>query len=618
MAKTSDTQINGSEDKQAPVLAGFKLLSRVGRGGMGTVYRARQLSVDRIVAVKILKPSLASNKAFITRFREEAKAAAKLNHPKIVQAIDSGEASGYYYFAMEFVDGETLHRRMLREGILKETPMLRMALDVAQALNHAFAHNIVHRDIKPGNIMISHDNETKLCDLGLARLLAEDDPDSGRSAAIGTPYYISPEQARALPNVDSRSDIYSLGATLFRALVGRPAFDAPTPAEILDKHVHSPVPWPKDFNPEISDNTCSMIVKMMAKKQEERYQNPQELVADIQLVLAGEEPTSMQLQLELPPTRLSQEERIAEEALTARLRKKKNTIRRLADVRNLIEAVEKEQSLPSHAVVRLLRGNLDESKAETFLKYGVILLAEGKFALARNEFHKAEELGANVSGYINKLDALGAPPGMLYVPAGDFKPGPDNETASTEAFYIDANLITNQKYYDYMRATGATRPHHWLDNSIPDGTENFPVVNITWEEANAYAQWARKRLPTVAEWQKAATGTDGRAYPWGNDFDALRCNTAESGHNNLTEAGRYPRGKSPFGCSDMFGNVVQFCQDEASIPGENTTGQLVCGVSYDESGADFNCRRVQTRKRLRRSRKCGFRCAVDIMTHSQT
>ena len=150
-----DRQAENDLEKRAPIIAGFQLLKRVGRGKMGTVYRARQLSVDRIVAVKILRPRFAQNRGFIARFKDEARAAAKLNHPNIVQAIDAGEEDGHYYFAMEFVDGETLHRLMLREGVLEEKQALKIMRDVGRALGHAQPHNIVHRDIKPGNIMIS-------------------------------------------------------------------------------------------------------------------------------------------------------------------------------------------------------------------------------------------------------------------------------------------------------------------------------------------------------------------------------------------------------------------------------------------------------------------------------
>lgn len=600
-------------EKKAPVIAGFELLKRVGRGGMGTVYRARQLSVDRIVAVKILKPALTSSTSFIKRFKDEAKAAAQLNHPNIVQAIDAGEDQGYYYFAMEFVDGETLHRLMLREGVLEEKRALKIARDVTMALAHAFQHGIVHRDIKPGNIMISQQFETKLCDLGLARVMADEDPQLGKGAALGTPYYISPEQALGMTDVDSRADIYSLGATLFRAVVGRPVYSAATPAEILELHVKAPLPWPKDFNPELSEEVCYVLAKMMAKKPEERYQTPDELSADLQRLLAGEKPKSSIIELAIPPARLSEEDRKEKAITTARLRKKQEAVKQLAEVRTGIDKICREKSIPPQGVVRMLRGNLDEEQPETFLKYGIILLAEKKFTLARQHFHSAQELGADVSTFMAKLDALGAPPGMTYIPEGSFTDGPpDNEKQiETKAFYLDVNLVTNRKYYDFMRATDIEGPPHWIDNNIPEGMENYPVVNITWEEARDYAEWAGKRLPTVAEWEKAARGPLGQRYPWGNEFDSLRCNVHESGHGDLTEAGRYPKGRSPYGCFDMFGNVVQWCAGTVRTA-NGGEARPVCGVSFAEEGADKGSWLVRLRQGNKRSRKCGFRCAMSI------
>jgi len=612
--KAEEAPLNGEVAKAAPVIAGFQLLKRVGSGGMGTVYRAKQLSVDRIVAVKILKPNLARDALFLARFKEEAKAAATLNHPNIVQAIDAGEDGGYYYFAMEYVDGETLHRLILREGLMEEKPALKAALDVAHALGHAHLHRIVHRDIKPGNIMISKEGLTKLCDLGLARLRAEDEEPGGRGPAIGTPYYISPEQAQGFRDVDTRSDIYSLGATLFRALAGRPAFDAPTRAEILEKHCHAPLPWLKDYNPGLSDNTCYVIAKMMAKKPEERYQTPDELAEDIERVIRGEAPRSAVVELAVPRSRLSEEERTAIAMTAARLRKKKQAVEQIREVRQLIDRVAAEQAIPPHAVVRLLRGNLDESKPETFLKYGVMLLAERRFIPARQEFRQAARLGADVSAYLDKIDALGTPPGMVYAPAGPFIFGPPDaqQNLTLPAFYVDLKLVTNRKYFDYMRATGAAAPEHWLSRDLPEGLGDHPVVNITCDDAAAYAKWAGRRLPTVEEWQKAARGADGRRYPWGNDFDRLRCNTNESGIGDLTMAGRYPRGVSPYGCFDMAGNVLQWCQDGGGGSVEDPDSRPVCGIAFDEAGATAGCWRVEWRKKIRRSRKCGFRCAMDV------
>jgi serine/threonine-protein kinase len=614
--KPDEPIVSAPVEKSAPIVAGFQLLKRVGSGGMGTVYRAKQLSMDRIVAVKILKPNLARDRKFLERFKEEAKAAAKLNHPNVVQAIDAGEAEGYFYFAMEFVDGETMHRLMLREGLIDEKKGVQIALDIAHALSHAHLHGIVHRDIKPGNIMLAKEGLTKLCDLGLAQLREVGADTSGRGPAVGTPYYISPEQAQGYQNVDCRSDIYSLGATLYRALAGCPAFDAPTRPEILEKHVHAPLPWPKDHNPALSDTICYIIAKMMMKKPEERYQTPDELAEDLERLKRGEPPKTATMDLGISPSKLTEKERAAVAMTSARIRRKREAIEQLKEVRALIAHVAAEQATAPHAVVRMLRGsgNLDETKPETFMKYGVILLAERRYYQARREFHEAAKLGGNVSAYMDKLDALGVPPGMAYVPGGEFISGPPQAPQKLQlpAFYMDINLVTNRKYFDFMRATGAAAPSYWVSRDVPEGADKYPVVDISWDEACAYAQWAGKRLPTSAEWQKAARGADGRPYPWGNDFNPLHCNTSESGIGGLTEVGRFPNGASPSGCCDMIGNVLQWCQDSSPTSAEGPENRAVCGVSCEEPGATNGCWRVEFRKRDRRSRFTGFRCAANV------
>jgi len=204
--------------KKRKRIGGFEVLSRVGRGGMGTVYKARQVSMNRIVALKILPPSRAKNATYVQRFLREARSAAQLSHTNIVQAIDVGNADGYYYFAMEFVDGETVQALLEREGVLDERHALTIATAVAHALDHAHRHGIVHRDVKPGNIMIDLHGAVKLADLGLARSVEPIDTVTVDGVGVGTPHYIAPEQARGETDVDCRADIYSLGATLYHLL----------------------------------------------------------------------------------------------------------------------------------------------------------------------------------------------------------------------------------------------------------------------------------------------------------------------------------------------------------------------------------------------------------------
>ena len=270
-------------------IGGFELIQQVGRGGMCTVYKARQVSMDRIVALKVLSESLAGNKAYIERFFREARAVAKLSHINIIQGYDVGEAPAdtpgrtCYYFAMEYVDGESVAARLASRGKFGEAEALAVVEQIARALSHAqSAAHIVHGDIKPDNIMLAKDGVAKLADLGLAKAVGET-----TDIVAGTPHYVSPEQGRGRQDIDVRSDIYSLGATLFHMITGGPPFNGATPRAIIEKHLNEDLPSPRSLNPALSFGICRLIATMMAKEREDRYQTADELLQDIRLVRDG-------------------------------------------------------------------------------------------------------------------------------------------------------------------------------------------------------------------------------------------------------------------------------------------------------------------------------------------
>ncbi|MFP4057244.1 MAG: protein kinase domain-containing protein [Candidatus Brocadiia bacterium] len=265
----------------------FRLLARIGQGGMGTVYKAKQESLDKIVAVKVLSPALARQRDFVDRFIREAQASGQLNHPNIVLGIDAGEADGYYYFAMEFVDGESLKAVLQRDGKLAERRALQVAAAIASALEHAHEHNIVHRDIKPGNIFLTHEGVPKLGDLGLAKEIRTDHSITQAGIPVGTPYYISPEQVRGEQNVDQRADVYALGGTLYHMVTGVVPYEGHTAAVVMTRHLNDPLPDPRDHTPELSESTVAIIRHCMVKDREERYQDASRLREDIEAALAG-------------------------------------------------------------------------------------------------------------------------------------------------------------------------------------------------------------------------------------------------------------------------------------------------------------------------------------------
>jgi serine/threonine-protein kinase len=273
-------------------IQGYKILTKIGQGAMGSIYKALQISMDRIVAIKCLAPKYSQNDKFRERFLREARAVARLNHPNIIQGIDVGESAGVHYFAMEYIDGPTVGELLKRGGALDERRALNIVTQIARALQHAFNHGIIHRDIKPDNIMLTREGVAKLCDLGLAKLPSAEGDASGTrpGASMGTPYYIAPEQARGEQNVDTRADIYSLGASCYHMVVGEVPFPGQSAADVISKHLTEPVTPPRVKNPLVSGAVDWVVVKMMQKAREDRYQTPTELVRDLDAIAAGGAP----------------------------------------------------------------------------------------------------------------------------------------------------------------------------------------------------------------------------------------------------------------------------------------------------------------------------------------
>lgn len=283
-------------------IAGFEVMDRIGGGAVGTVYRAKQLSLDKIVALKVLHQSLSKHPKFVSQFIQEAKTVGRLNHPHIVHAIDAGKEDGYNYLAMEFVDGESLKDRIQSRGKLPEAETLALARAVTQALRHAHSNGLLHRDLKPDNILLGTDGQIKVADLGLAMPLNDAQIQAEEHKRMGTPFYLSPEQAQAT-GIDERSDLYALGATLYHCLVGKPLFTGKTVKEILTKQVHQePVP-PTEQGVTLSAATEALVLRLLAKDPGARYQSAEEVLRALQEAESSAAPTPRAAKRPAPKSR---------------------------------------------------------------------------------------------------------------------------------------------------------------------------------------------------------------------------------------------------------------------------------------------------------------------------
>jgi serine/threonine-protein kinase len=296
---TDTQQIKVSKEQSTilafPAIPGYQILSLIGKGAFGFVWKGLQTSMDRIVAIKGLSPERSRHPKSRERFLVEARAVARLNHPHIVQGIDVLQAGGTYFLIMEFIDGPSVGTLIRRHAAFPERKALRIVTQVTSALHHAHSHGIIHRDIKPENIMLTRDGVAKLCDLGVAKVPdVEAGSGAPKPAILGTADYISPEQARGESSVDTRSDIYSLGATLFHMITGRVPFPGESAAAVVSMHLSEPAPPAREVNPSISTGTEAAIRKMMAKRADDRFQTPKDLYRELERIRLALGPTRAQ------------------------------------------------------------------------------------------------------------------------------------------------------------------------------------------------------------------------------------------------------------------------------------------------------------------------------------
>lgn len=273
------------QQQQLARIGDYVIESQIGSGGMGLIYKAKQISMHRIVALKVLRDNLVSNQKYLDRFFREVRLLASMEHPNMVRVYEGGNDRGNVWFSMEYVQGDDLNLYLMRRTFkFSEYQARYIARRVAAALEYAWNYQrIIHRDVKPANIMLTKSGEIKLLDLGISKKL-DDDPNAlGHTTAdgllVGSPTYMSPEQVSAGKDIDFRTDMYSLGITLYHILAGKPPYDGTSVVDVITQHFSAPIPDIREVRPDISRRFANIIKKMMAKQKEDRFASWEDFIA---------------------------------------------------------------------------------------------------------------------------------------------------------------------------------------------------------------------------------------------------------------------------------------------------------------------------------------------------
>ncbi len=726
-------------------LGEYFVFERIGAGSMAEVYKALQPSMDRLVGIKILSPALSHDQQFVARFKREVQIVASLEHPHILPVIDFGEREGTFYLVMRYVGGGTLHD-LIERGPLEPAVALRYLSEIGEALDYAHQQRVVHRDIKPRNVLLDQQGRPFLADFGLARLIGAGNITHSGVEMIGTPHYMSPEQARG-QHVDGRSDLYALGVMLYQMLTGRVPFEADSTVGIVMKHIESPVPNVTENWPMLPEALNPVVAKAMAKDPAERYQTAHDLTQAVAealgtSVLAGPVVTrpadggpsggGRGFRLAGAGSRLSFWRKLGILAQWGgrRLRgQQPDKLRSLFGglfptrphlkrgqvfagllivlVGALVSAVllngrgpaalspasstapataSPPEATPANTPVPPSRTPDLAAPTATLVAVSVTdASVAGTAAAIHAQSATASQAAVSQSAAATQLAAAPGPTRIVSnmdemvevsVPAGPFLMGSSNADHAALAdekpqvevtlrgFWIDRTEVTVAQFQAFVAASGyktdaergccaGAYQHSGGTVFSPDPAFTFnadwlhplgggggaavpgqPVVQVSWNDASAYCAWAGRRLPSEAEWEKAARGENGLIYPWGNEFDGRRlnycdknCNAALHGITDDTFArtgtvGVFATGASPYGALDMAGNAREWVNDfydfrgYQGLPTANPPG-LESGLTRVVRGGSWIDGPDRVRAAARdslvpdgRDNLTGFRCAL--------
>ena len=622
----------------------YTVQREIGSGGMATVYLAEDRKHRRMVALKVFRPELAAVLG-AERFLREIEIAAQIEHPHVLTLIDSGEADGLLYYVMPYVKGESLRARLAREGPFSFGEAIRMLRDVADGLAEAHRQGLVHRDVKPDNVLISG-RHAVVTDFGVAKAVTSATGMQQLTTAgitLGTPAYMAPEQVAADPNVDHRTDIYAFGAMAYELLTGRPPFVETSPQGVLAAHLTTAPEPVVTLRPDTPPALADLVMRCLAKKSEDRWQSADEIVQQLEAMAtpSGGLP-SMRL-VTPPPTgwrRLARPRTVViavvaaaaitllalerqRSAAVAELRQRLEpaarsgrlddvyatlaesgvplSARGLRDVALLVGATLDLRTDPPGASVTLTRTTapdrgvaaaaLGTTPARRLVVAGSYVATVERPGVEPLTFTLSAAVGDTIAVRRTLVPEEWGATGMVYVEEGAVVGPVAAESAGqvVPAFLIDRTEVSNEAFGAFVadggyrnptywpdslwvdgqllpRAaalaqlvdrTGLPGPRHWSGGTFPADRPGHPVTGVTWYEAQAYARWAGKALPTLAQWWRAALGDTDQPYPWGGDHTTLDARSNFS-MTATSDVRAHPSGASPFGAFDMAGNVREW------------------------------------------------------------